>query len=165
MTSTPTGRGPFAHSATRAFWMPWAPALGVAGGLLQALPIRAGFDCCCMPWAAIAGAIATFAIVQKASARMEPAEGALVGLITGSVAGLVGGVVAALREMLFASGGLIAPLLSNDVELTSSDVLRFVWAGAATFFAYLALSPALGAIGGAVGAAIAKPSPSPPPPA
>ncbi|UJR78988.1 hypothetical protein [Sandaracinus amylolyticus] len=155
-------RAPFAGSATRAFWMPWAPAIGVAAGLLQALPIRTGFDCCCMPWAGIAGAIATFVIVQKARARMEPAEGALVGLITGSVAGLVGGVVAALREMLFASTGLIAPFLSNEVELTTSDVLRFVWAGAATFFAYLALSPALGAIGGAVGAAIARP-PSPPP--
>lgn len=160
---TTAPRSPPQPSRTRPHWLPWIPMIGAFGGLIQALPVRGAVGCCCAPWLVIAGAAAVFAIVRQARARMEPPEGALVGLTTGIVAGIVGGVVAALREMLFSSTGFIRPFVLGERELEASAIVGFLWSGAVMLILYVVFGPILGALGGLVGAAVVKPPAEPAP--
>jgi hypothetical protein len=143
--------------------MPWIPICGAAAGLFQAVP-GSSAHCCCAPWLFVAGLAATYMIVRTGGERMEPAEGAAVGLLTGLVAGVVAGVLGGAGELLSQSTGIIVPFMHDRRELLSWHVAQYLWAAAVVFLLYMLFAPILGTLGGLLGSAIWKPRPQPPPP-
>ena len=154
------------------------PALlgGLVIGVLSALPVISAGNCLCCLWVILGGIVATYLLQQAQPTAVEAADGAIVGLLAGLFGAVVATVVAIPIQMVM--GPMGSEALRQILEQSSGDMpaeVRGVFeqmsrgtVGGALMFLGLVVSlfvyGIFGAIGGALGTAIFKPSMPPPPP-
>lgn len=135
-------------------------AIGIAGaiaGVAQGLPLGVVASCCCTPWSMIGAIGAVLLVVQRAKIRVEPAEGAVIGLGVGVIAGSLGGGLGALRELLSQSTGFVVPFLRDRDSVMGFGIAQYLWGALVVFLAHFLFGLVLGPLGGLVGSAVLRP--------
>ena len=87
-------------------------------GVLSALPLVAAGNLCCCLWVISGGAVAAYMLQQNQATPIEPADGALVGLL----AGLIGAVVQVLLSIpiTLLVGPMERALMQRIVDMAGS---------------------------------------------
>ena len=83
---------------------------GLFIGILSALPIIGGANCCCCLWAIAGGVLATYLRQQNSRYQVTAAEGALVGLM----AGAIGAVIFVVASLILQP--IVGPLQQQMLE-------------------------------------------------
>lgn len=140
-------------------------------GVLSALPIISAGNVCCCLWVLAGGLVAAYSFQHHQSTPIEPADGAIVGLL----AGLIGAVVQVLisipmnffigpmeREMaqrILTMAGRMPPEWRDAMEQYSRDgqsVALAMFRYALGFVFFLCVGAVFSTIGGLLGAFIFK---------
>lgn len=149
------------------------PALwgGLFIGILSALPIVNAGNCCCCLWVICGGVLATYLRQQPGPAKIDAAEGALVGLMAGAVGGIIASLLSIPMQMLM--GPMQAQFLERilasnpDVPAEARDAARRFTTGVGFQLVNMIVSFVVyvifGMLGGLLGVAIFKKSTPPPP--
>ncbi len=150
-----------------------AVGIGVGGilvlTLLSQIPL-VGIACCCLVYLGYVGAGALYGLFAvRNGAAADAGSFALGGGITGAAAGLVGGIVSALVALIFTSAATITSSLQQLEQLgydVPPEVYDLYSSGGGTGLMALGgvlgvcigmiIAAALGAIGGAIYAAMAR---------
>lgn len=137
---------------------------GGAAGIAQGLPFGLLASCCCTPWSLIGGIGAVVLVAHRSKLRLEPAEGAWIGLGAGALAGTLGGALAAFGELVSESTGFIVPFLRDRHEVIGFGIVQYLWGAGVVFLAHFLFGLALGPLGGLLASAVWKPPSASPPP-
>lgn len=146
----------------RQHYLPWVALWGGVFGFLNGMPVLCG---CCMLWLPLAGLLSVMNVSNKAGSTVSFAEGAVIGLIAGAIAGVLSGL---LCGAVSATMGTAIVEWARGVPTLSPQQIAQIEQGyghpATSFFrmscTFSIVGPALGAIGGLIGAAVFKKGPS-----
>ena len=144
--------------------------LTVASQLLARLPGTecVGCACCALPWLVYAGigALAGFFLIPPRAAGTGAGAGAIAGLISGAVSGVVSIIIMAIQMALAGTGELVSYIdpqqMRQLAELGIDPEMLAIFSGAGGVaiggglccMTSLAVGAGLGAIGGAIFAAV-----------
>jgi hypothetical protein len=148
------------------------PALwgGAFSGVLSALPIISAGNMCCCLWVIAGGVVAAYVLQQNQPTPVEPADGALVGLMAGIFGAVIGSVISVPLNMLMGplQMRMLEDIVRNMPPEAQSAVRGFGGAGAfsvvaAIFGLFIGLiaGAIFGTLGGLLGAVIFRKTETP----
>lgn len=145
---------------------------GIFIGVLSALPLVSLGNCCCCLWVLTGGVLAAYLRQQNSPYQIDPAEGALVGLMAGVVGAVVGSILAIPLQMIAGpmQQQMMERILSQNPEVTPEmrDMVERMTATSGLWIVGLIFSlvvySVFGVLGGLLGVAIFKKNLPPPPP-
>lgn len=145
---------------------------GLFIGVLSALPLVSGANCCCCAWAVAGGMLAVYLRQQNSPYVVPASEGALVGLMSGAIGGVI--FILISIPLAYMLGPWQQQLLervmsgAQDMPPEVRDMLENATAASAFRVVGLVLNAmaftVFGLLGGLLGVAVFKKDAPPPPP-
>ncbi len=140
----------------------------MALGVLSALPVIYFANICCCLWVVSGGVLAAYLLQQNEAAPLQPADGALVGLLAGVIGAFVYLVLSIPINILL--GPIERQILQRLVETTGTtmppefrdyvgSVVSGVVGGLIGFIFYLFVGSIFSTLGGLLGAALFRKPP------
>lgn len=127
---------------------------GVIGGIVGSIPFLSFLNLLCCGIIILTGLLAAF-ILKKRSGKIDPKNGAIVGVLSGIVYGLVGAIGIFLLQLLLSMIQMSAAVMGprKALPMLSSGAGGLI-SGLIAFFVTLFINGVLGVIFGTIGGAI-----------